>query len=181
MTSRQVERRERKSVDSNEPAVNKSPRNFGRQATVSSTIRNSDAYFESLTTQASGMSQAPPRYVLLSHSSLPVSSSTVATPETLVHPTIQYCYADDPLPSIGPSTEPAVLVMDFDPASTEPPRVRSLSKNVAISAVRVLDANGAAGDGEVVNPHMFVIDTLAVSDDKYGLPLVSISVASTCV
>jgi hypothetical protein len=117
----------------------------------------------------------PPHYVLISQTEL--SSSAGSQPQvplsvSLSHPTIQYHYLDDPPLALLPiSPEEQVLVLEYDPTlNAQPPTAKSLSRNVAITAVKVADAPGAAGAeaGEKnVNDKIYVLETIAiVGEDK---------------
>ncbi|KAL1952027.1 hypothetical protein VTO73DRAFT_1176 [Trametes versicolor] len=103
----------------------------------------------------------PPRYLLVSHGQ---SLSNPAAPATtsLSHPVIEYHYADDAPTSLLPQPGEHVLVLDYDPARPASPTVKSLSPDLAISAVKVTDAPGAAVAGEPPfrsNNNMYVIET----------------------
>ncbi|KAH9898478.1 hypothetical protein C8Q73DRAFT_788658 [Cubamyces lactineus] len=103
----------------------------------------------------------PPYYVLIAHSQ---SLSNPAQPPStsLSHPVIEYHYADDAPDSLLPrSPDEHVLVLDFDPARPGSPTVKSLSPDLAVSAVKVVDAPGAAVAGEpaLSNNNMYVITT----------------------
>ncbi|TDL28681.1 hypothetical protein BD410DRAFT_781205 [Rickenella mellea] len=95
-----------------------------------------------------------PYYILLSQPS-----------SSLVHPAIQYHFADDPPISLLPSSPgETVLVLDYDPSSSNPPAAQSLSTNTAVTSVKVTDAPGAAvaKEGEPKrNDKMFIIETIA--------------------
>ncbi|CDO72317.1 hypothetical protein BN946_scf184977.g14 [Trametes cinnabarina] len=110
----------------------------------------------------------PPYYVLIAHSQ---SLSNPAAPPstTLSHPVIEYHYADDPPNSLLPQQlGEHVLVLDYDPASPGPPTVKSLSSDLAVSAVKVVDAPGAAVAGEraLRNNNMYVITTTGKPAEK---------------
>lgn len=103
----------------------------------------------------------PPTYVLLSHSQ--VSSG----PATLIHPVIQYQYADDsPLNILPTHPDEHVLVLNHDPAIPEP-FVQSISNSLVVTSVKVDEAPGAAADDphNLRNNSMFVIET--ASSDQY--------------
>jgi len=106
----------------------------------------------------------PPYYIL--YSSSPISTSIPGAPSTsLGHPTIQYQYADDsPLSLLPQSPDEHVLVLDFDPAAS-PPTVRSISRNIAVTAVKVAEAPGAAAEDEPKrNDRMYILETTTVED-----------------
>ncbi|KAJ8495884.1 hypothetical protein ONZ51_g1493 [Trametes cubensis] len=103
----------------------------------------------------------PPYYVLIAHSQ---SLSNPAQPPStsLSHPVIEYHYADDaPDTLLARSPGEHVLVLDYDPARPGSPTVKSLSPDLAVSAVKVVDAPGAAVAGEpaLSNNNMYVITT----------------------
>ncbi|KAH9857846.1 hypothetical protein C2E23DRAFT_801775 [Lenzites betulinus] len=105
----------------------------------------------------------PPFYLLVSHSQS-LSNAAVPASSSLSHPVIEYHYADDPPNSLLPQLGEHVLVLDYDPARPASPTVKSLSANLAISAVKVADAPGAAVSDEPTrtsNNSMYVIETIA--------------------
>ncbi|KAF8581376.1 hypothetical protein K439DRAFT_1311218, partial [Ramaria rubella] len=109
---------------------------------------------------------SPPHYILLSHSNLTSSSSTVATypPSILTHPTIQYHFRDDPLLNLPDPHHAHVFVMDYDPASQEQVYVQSLSPQLVITSLKITDAPGAGSvgeDDEPKNMKMYVLETVA--------------------
>lgn len=103
----------------------------------------------------------PPFYILFAHSS--VSSSNAGAPSNaLGHPAIQYQYADDSPLSLWPQhPNEHVLVLDFDPMTTKPPTVQSMSKDLIVSGLKVEEAPGAAAADEnnQKNDRMYIIDT----------------------
>jgi hypothetical protein len=109
----------------------------------------------------------PPYYILFSHSS--ISTATPAPSTSLGHPTIQYHYADDsPLSLLPQSAGEHVLVLDYDPASTPPPTVKSISKNMVVTGLKVAEAPGAAAadEGDVKrNDRMYIVET-TICEDK---------------
>lgn len=110
----------------------------------------------------------PPTYVLISESALSNTNYT-ADFTTLVHPVIHYHYADDP-PICPQGTKSNLLVMDYDPASTELPAVSSLTPSLAVDDVTVSDAPGASSTlsstSLPVNSNLYIIRTLALVNDK---------------
>ena len=114
------------------------------------------------------MSTEPPFYILCSSS--PISATVPGAPSTtLGHPTIQYQYADDsPFVLLPQTQDEQVLVLDWDPntAPASAPTVRSISRNVAVTAVRVAEAPGAAAEDEVRNDRMYILETTTAFDDK---------------
>ncbi|KAI0639328.1 hypothetical protein C8Q77DRAFT_1152311 [Trametes polyzona] len=110
---------------------------------------------------ASQTSLYPPYYLLVSHSQ-PLSDPAVAPSTSLSHPVIEYHYADDAPNSLLPQFPGEhVLVLDYDPARPASPVVQSLSPDLAVSAVKVADAPGAAVAGEPAlrNNSMYLIET----------------------
>jgi hypothetical protein len=107
----------------------------------------------------------PPYYILVSHS--PLSAQTPGAPSTaLCHPVIQYHYADDSPLSLLPQTAGEhVLVLDYDPAS---PNAKSISANVAVTALKVAEAPGAiAAEDELrKNDRMYILETTTTGEDK---------------
>ena len=114
------------------------------------------------------MTTEPPFYILCSSS--PISATVPGAPSTtLGHPTIQYHYADDsPFVLLPQTQDEQVLVLDWDPntAPASAPTVRSISRNVAVTAVRVAEAPGAAAEDEVRNDRMYILETTTAFDDK---------------
>jgi len=110
----------------------------------------------------------PPTYVLISESALS-NTNYSADFATLVHPVIHYRYADDP-PICPQGNKSNLLVMDFDPTSSNPPAVSSLTPDLAVDNVTVSDAPGVvstASTGVVSNSNLFIIRTLALANDKF--------------
>ncbi|KAG7450333.1 uncharacterized protein BT62DRAFT_927648 [Guyanagaster necrorhizus] len=100
----------------------------------------------------------PPYYILFSNSSLSPAPST-----TLGHPAIQYHYADDSLLSLLPQyPQEHVLLLDYDPSSSAPPAVKSISKNMSVTGLKIEDAPGVAAVDESGTKRvekMFIIET----------------------
>jgi len=110
----------------------------------------------------------PPFYILCSRST---TTTTVGASNTaaLVHPTIQYHYKDDPPLALVPQPTEQVLVLDYDPETSAPPTVQSLSPSISVTGVRVEEAPGAAAaaadEGDVArNDRMFIIETTSAQD-----------------
>jgi hypothetical protein len=130
----------------------------------------------------------PPCYILLSQytsSSLPsLGAQTLSPPPSrLIHPTIQYHYADDPPLALVPSSErPHIIILDIpdgdrglgqpvaSPSSTETivassaPSARSLSSALAITTVKVAQAPGAAikhALAEGRDPNIYILETVS--------------------
>lgn len=98
---------------------------------------------------------SPPYYLLYCHSSFSGTSASLG------HPNIQYHYADDSPLNILPRNDEHVLVMDLDPC----PTVKSLSKTVAVSNLKVEDAPAAAAAAEDGDPRrndkMYIIEFIS--------------------
>jgi hypothetical protein len=111
----------------------------------------------------------PPCFVLISESAL--SNTNYSTEHaSLVHPIVHYRYADDP-PLCPTEAGTSLLMMDFDPTSPNSFTVSSLSPHLAIDNVAVSEAPGAGSAGYIngspsSNNNLYVIRTLAVSNDK---------------
>jgi hypothetical protein len=105
---------------------------------------------------------------MISHSTVN-NAAPGAQSSNFGHPIIQYQYQDDSaLPLLPQHPDEHVLVLDYDPSS-KVPAVKSISRNLVVTGLKVDEAPGAAAtDGK--NTHMFVIET--TSDDQY--------VASNC-
>lgn len=109
----------------------------------------------------------PPYYILVSHSSI-ASPSIGAPSNTLGHPTIQYQYTDDsPLVLWPQQPNEHVLVLDYDPDTTNPPTVQSISKALAVTHLKVEEAPGAAAanENDAKNDRMYIIETTMM--DRY--------------
>ena len=122
------------------------------------------------------MTTDPPFYILCSSS--PISTAVPGAPSTtLGHPEIQYHYKDDSPFALLPQTQDEqILILDWDPngVPTSVPAVRSISRNVAVTAVRVAEAPGAAAEDEVRNDRMYIIETTtSTSFDERCVALVS--------
>jgi hypothetical protein len=101
----------------------------------------------------------PPYYILFSHSPLS-SNNPGALSTSLGHPIIQYHYADDsPLSLLPQSADEHVLVLDYDPNSTAPPTVKSISNSMVVTGFKVAEAPGAASDEVTRNDRMYILET----------------------
>ena len=103
----------------------------------------------------------PPYYVLVSHTlTLP---SVAGTSTTFSHPTIEYHYADDSPHNLLPrSPDEHVLVLDYEPMASGTVPAQSLSQELAVKGVKVVDAPGAsiaATEDGPRNPKIYVIET----------------------
>lgn len=104
--------------------------------------------------------RSSPFYILFSHSTLSPAPSS-----TLGHPTIQYHYADDSPLSLLPQPQEHVLLLDFQPDSNSPPPVRSISKAVTVTGIKVDEGIVAAPvDGR--NEKMYIIETTSLDDPQ---------------
>ena len=115
----------------------------------------------------------PPYYILVSHSPLDLQ----ATSSTLTHPVVQYHYADDsPLALLPHTPDEHVLVLDYTDLtssaveSTGVPAVKSISRMLAVTAVKVSEAPGAAAAHEELqinrNDNMYIVETCTMTEDK---------------
>lgn len=104
--------------------------------------------------------QQPPYFILYSHSDGESSH--------LVHPAIQYHYADDsPLALLPQTPDEHVIVLDFDPYSAQTLHARSLSKDLLVTGVKAEEAPGSAAEElEGRNNRMHTIQTIANNADQ---------------
>ncbi|KAF9056349.1 hypothetical protein BJ165DRAFT_1432746 [Panaeolus papilionaceus] len=114
----------------------------------------------------------PPFYILLAQTSAS-APGTGPSPNTLQHPVIQYHYSDDsPLSLLPVESQPAehVVILDYVAGSnsTKASTVRSISKDLVVTGLKVEEAPGAAAgdDGHSRNDRMFIIETV---DDRTSL------------
>ena len=108
----------------------------------------------------------PPFYVLLAHSPLSNVPSG-ALSNTLAHPAVQYHYADDsPLSILPAHPDEHVLILNYDPNSTQP-TIQSISDSLVTTGLSLEEAPGAAADDSKLqkNTSMFVIET--TTNDQY--------------
>ncbi|KAK7064470.1 hypothetical protein R3P38DRAFT_3250054 [Favolaschia claudopus] len=103
------------------------------------------------------MHRDPPFYILSTTNNAP-----------LVHPTIQYHYRDDSPLALVPQPSEQVLVLDYDPESSAPPIIQSISPSISVTGLRVEEAPGAsaaaADEGVPRNDRMFIIETTIAHD-----------------
>jgi hypothetical protein len=106
----------------------------------------------------------PPHYILYSHSPLSAAPST-----SLGHPVIQYHYADDsPLALLPQAPDEHVLLLEFDPSSPSAPTAKSISRNIAVTGLKIAEAPGAAAEENPKNSTMYILETTTIADDKYA-------------
>lgn len=113
-----------------------------------------------------------PYFIMLSQSTL---SSAGASPSTasLVHPIIQYHFADDNPHDILPRHDgESVIILDYEPGKDKvAPLVESASRNIGVTGIKVTDAppSGAPSVGEPRrNDNMYIIETISgQGDDEY--------------
>ncbi|GBE78394.1 hypothetical protein SCP_0112790 [Sparassis crispa] len=99
-------------------------------------------------------SDLPPFYVLQ------------ASGPALVHPAVEYHYADDDPRALLPRRPgEQLLVLDYRPPSAAPPSAQSLSPLLAVTALRVIPAPGAALADDARNPNLYIIHTTSPDDD----------------
>ena len=108
-----------------------------------------------------------PYYIFASNSSL-LSTIQAAPSSLLLHPNIQYHYQDDPPHELLPrSDDEHVLVLDYDPTDLNKPSAKSLSSNIAVTSLKVVDAPGAAASSSDelpnMNDKMYIIYTSTLS------------------
>ena len=106
----------------------------------------------------------PPFYILVSHSPL----DSQATSSTLSHPVVQYHYADDsPLALLPHTPDEHVLVLDY---TDQVPTVKSISRFLAVTGVKVSEAPGAAAAHEELqinrNEKMYIVETCTMTEEK---------------
>jgi len=103
-------------------------------------------------------SSVPPRYVIVSQSSLLRDAESETHPSTLIHPQIHYQYADDPPTAIPMSlpSEAQIIYMDFNPDDPSHTQVRSASNNLVATGLAVSDAVGAL---PIENSHLYIVST----------------------
>ncbi|KLO07572.1 hypothetical protein SCHPADRAFT_836480 [Schizopora paradoxa] len=106
-----------------------------------------------------------PYFIMLSQSTMPLAGENPST-SSLVHPVIQYHFADDNPHDILPRYDgESVIILDYERGRV-PPLVESASKNIAVTGIKVTDAppSSVPSDGETRrNDNMFIIET--ISDD----------------
>src|SRR5262245_34815272 len=103
---------------------------------------------------------APPYYILVSQSPLPPHIPG-APSAALSHPIIQYYYADDsPLSLLPQSVDDHVVILDYHPAAPTP-TAKSISRNLAVTGLKVAEAPGAAAadDDLKKNDRMYILET----------------------
>lgn len=109
-----------------------------------------------------------PYFIMLSQSTMPLAGENPST-ASLVHPIIQYQFANDNPHDILPRHDgESVIILDYEPDKAAP-LVESASKNIAVTGIKVTDAppSGALTDGETRrNDNMFIIETISEEDDK---------------
>jgi hypothetical protein len=112
---------------------------------------------------------APPYYILVSQSSLPPHASG-APSAALSHPIIQYYYADDsPLSLLPQSVDDHVVILDYHPTAPTP-AAKSISRNLAVTGLKVAEAPGAAAaeDDLKKNDRMYILET-TTGEDRYAV------------
>ncbi|KAH7915358.1 hypothetical protein BJ138DRAFT_1054966 [Hygrophoropsis aurantiaca] len=113
----------------------------------------------------------PPYYILVAHSSLQHTSSGSHS-NTLAHPDIEYCYADDSALSILPrSPDEHVLILNYDPGQAHISTVKSTSSHLAATGLKISSAPGAGADEEDSgkNDNMYVLEVTSTSDDHASM------------
>ena len=105
----------------------------------------------------------PPFYVLVSHSSLPTQHATgPQSPPTLVHPVIQYHFADDDPRALLPRFPgEKVIVLDHVPESPEGSSAQALSGNAVVTGVQVAETANVRENSTNENEKMYIIDLIS--------------------
>ncbi|KAK1223794.1 hypothetical protein PQX77_013318 [Marasmius sp. AFHP31] len=104
---------------------------------------------------------SPPYYILFTQAGASTSSNTLG------HPTIQYHYADDsPLNLLPQSPDEHVLLLDYDPSSTQI-SVDSTSESMAVTGLKFPEAPGTAALEEKRNDRMYIIETTSSTDKTW--------------
>jgi len=105
---------------------------------------------------------------MLMQSTMPLVGASPST-ASLVHPIIQYHFADDNPKDILPRHDgEAVIILDYEPGKVAP-LVESASRNIAVTGIKVTDAppSGTPNDGEPRrNDNMFIIETISGQGDE---------------
>ncbi|EMD41804.1 hypothetical protein CERSUDRAFT_90380 [Gelatoporia subvermispora B] len=110
----------------------------------------------------------PPYYVLVSHRQSP-NEPPIPVPSALSHPTIEYHYADDSHHSLLPQFPGEhVIVLDYDPVSNTSATAKSLSTELAVTALRLTDPPGAgiAQEQPGRNGKMHIIETTSSNQER---------------
>ncbi|QRV75885.1 hypothetical protein RhiJN_03900 [Ceratobasidium sp. AG-Ba] len=103
-------------------------------------------------------SSVPPRYVIVSQTSLPPDENNNNRAANLIHPQIHYQYDDDPPTAIPMSlpSEAEIVYLDFNPNDPALTQVRSASSNIIATGLTVSDTVGAL---PIENSNLYVIST----------------------
>jgi len=107
--------------------------------------------------------------ILFYSSNSSLLSTTQAAPSSLLlHPNVQYHYQDDsPLDLLPRSEDEHILVLDYDPSNLSQPSAKSISSNIAVTALKVTDVPGGAASGSDELPNkndkMYIIHTSTLS------------------
>ena len=118
--------------------------------------------FASAPTTESG----PPFYILLQHAT-GGAQTTSTSASNFVHPVIEYHFADDPPSALLPTSDTeAIVIIDYD-GPDQPPTVRSLHSDLAVTGVKITDAPGAAAANPRRNDKMYVLETVTSGDAGY--------------
>ncbi|KAI0932294.1 hypothetical protein AcW2_000966 [Taiwanofungus camphoratus] len=112
--------------------------------------------------------EEPPYYILVSYNPLLIDTPAPAS-TSLGHPVIEYHYADDSPHSLLPQFPGEhVLVLDFDPTKNTFPIAKSLSKELAVTGLKVSNAPGTGIAEEELhrNNKMHVLETTTVPEES---------------
>ncbi|KZP12032.1 hypothetical protein FIBSPDRAFT_799455 [Athelia psychrophila] len=115
---------------------------------------------------ATTTTDSPPYYILVSQSAL--AGGNGSPPITLGHPSIQYHYADDsPLALLPQSADEHVLILDHC-ASDRVPTMKSISRDLAVTGIRVSEAPGAKAAHDELkikqNDKMYILETCSTTE-----------------
>ncbi|THH31783.1 hypothetical protein EUX98_g2385 [Antrodiella citrinella] len=108
----------------------------------------------------------PPYYILVSHT-LQLNSLIPPPPTSFSHPIIEYHYADDSPHNLLPRSEgELVLVLDHSPTDGADFSARSLTREMAVTGLKVSEAPGAGVVDDGVKDHnMYVLETTVLSEE----------------
>ncbi len=102
---------------------------------------------------------------MLMQSTMPLVGASPST-ASLVHPIIQYHFADDSPKDILPRHDgEAVIILDYEPGKVAP-LVESASKNIAVTGIKVTDAPPSVRRTTGNRDEMTICSLLRQSADK---------------
>jgi len=105
----------------------------------------------------------PPFYVLVSHSALPTQhASGSQSPPTLVHPVIQYHFADDDPRALLPRFPgEKVIVLDHDMDSSRGSSAQAISGNAVVTGVQVSETANVREGSTNGKEKIYIIDLIS--------------------